>query len=61
MATPPTQCPCGLTREEVKEYKKVNPDTMLCTAPRKDNRAETCGELLVHHPHESAPLQGQSK
>ncbi len=51
MATPPTQCPCGLSFETIKEFKKVNLDTMCCTAPDADGNA--CGRRLADHPREA--------
>jgi hypothetical protein len=42
-------CPCGLTREEIKEYKKVDVDSLRCTAPNRQIPSQLCGELLANH------------
>ena len=61
MATPPTQCPCGLSFEIIKEFKKVEPDTLRCTAPDADGNA--CGKRLADHPREAqfTSTQAQGK
>jgi hypothetical protein len=48
-------CPCGLTREEIKEYKKVDVDSLRCTAPNRQIPSQLCGELLANHHSQTAP------
>ncbi len=61
MATPPTQCPCGLSYEAVEKYNKVDQRTMCCTAPDADGNA--CGKRLADHPREAqfTSTQAQGK
>jgi hypothetical protein len=46
-----SECPCGLTREEVKELKMFGPGA-LCTALDADNNP--CGKRLADHPHQQS-------
>ncbi len=57
MATPPTQCPCGLSYEAVEKYNKVNVDTLCCTA--LDVNGNPCNKRLADHPKETEPPQIQ--
>ena len=59
----PTQCPCGLSREEVRVYEKIDLNTMCCTAPRRDDRTVQCEMPLQHHPYEAqlTSLQAQGE
>jgi cytidine deaminase len=51
---PPVRfCPCGLTREKVKKFNKIDED-LFCTAIRRGSTTrEKCGELLADHPRDS--------
>jgi hypothetical protein len=44
-------CPCLLTREEVKEYNKID-ERLKCTAEWADDSGKICGKPLVAHPRE---------
>ncbi len=46
------ECPCGLTREEVKDLSKFNLETLKCTAEYEDEDETTrvCGKRLAKHP-----------
>jgi hypothetical protein len=49
---PPVRfCPCGLTREEVKEYKKFD-ERLKCTAEWADDSGKICEKPLGAHPRE---------
>jgi hypothetical protein len=44
-------CPCLLTREEVKEYNKID-ERLKCTAEWADDSGKICGKPLGAHPRE---------
>jgi hypothetical protein len=59
MATPPTQCPCGLSYEAVYQASLAN--NFICPAPDADGNA--CGKRLADHPREAqfTSTQAQGK
>lgn len=47
--------PCGLTREELKEFKEHylgadEKNNLVCKAPRRNNRDQPCGLFYNEHP-----------
>ncbi len=51
MATPPTQCPCGLNRDEATKLC-INPQG-ICQA--LDVNGNPCNKRLADHPKETQP------
>ena len=52
--------PCGLTKEELREFNWVDGETGMCNAPFKNVNGETqrgCGELYASHPSSAQGIE----